>query len=146
MILNKLFKNVNNLLIKVASLMMSFFMLITLSSCDGYVNYYKAIGLVKMQTSHSIELSFYSLEGGMSFKLKKTDSNAESDIKYSIQLDKGEIKLYYDDSYGTKEELAYVTAGESISDSGGYIEGGRMVRIIIEAKEDARGKIKVEFS
>ncbi len=120
-------------------------LLITLCSCDKYPNSFKAIGLVRSQTSHSCEASFYSLEEGqLVFKIKKSDRGTEGDIAYSIQVDEGEIRLYYD-IYGTKEELAHVKSGESVDGFGGYVEGGKTVYIIIEATEKARGKVSVEL-
>ena len=120
-------------------------LLITLCSCSKYTSSYKAIGLVRSNTSHSCEASFHSLEGQLVFKIKKTDSGtAEGDISYSIQIDEGEIRLYYH-IYGTREELAQVKAGESVDDHGGYVESGKPVYIIIEASEKTKGKISVEL-
>lgn len=119
-------------------------LLTALCSCDEYVSSYNAIGLVRSQTSHSCETSFYSLEGQLVFKIKKSDRGAEGNIAYSIQVDEGEIDLYYD-IYGVKEELAHVKSGESVDDLGGYVEGGKTVYIIIEAKEHARGKVSIEL-
>ena len=122
-------------------MMLSF--LITLCSCNKYTSSYKAIGLVRKQTSHSCDASFHSLEGQLVFKIKKSASG-EGDISYSVQVDKGEIRLYYD-IYGAKEELAQVKAGESVDDYGGYVESGKSVYIIIEASEKTKGKISVEL-
>lgn len=119
-------------------------LIISLSSCGKYTSSYKAIGLIRNQTSHSCYASFHSLEGQLVFKIKKSESGKEGDISYSIQVDEGEIRLYYD-IYGTKEELANVKAGESVENSGGYVEGGKSVYIIIEATEKAKGKISVEL-
>ena len=119
-------------------------LMITFSSCDTYTSSFSAIGLVRMNTSHSCETSFYSLEGQLVFKLKKSDVGAEGEISYSIQVEEGEVRLYYD-IYGVKEELATVKAGESVEDKGGYIEGGKTVYIIIEATEKSRGKVSVEL-
>ena len=122
-------------------MMLSF--LITLCSCNKYTSSYKAIGLVRKQTSHSCDASFHSLEGQLVFKIKKSASG-EGDISYSVQVDEGEIRLYYD-IYGAKEELAQVKAGESVDDYGGYVESGKSVYIIIEASEKTKGKISVEL-
>ena len=116
---------------------------ILLSSCK-YISSYKAIALVRTQTSHSCKVSFSSLDGTLVFKLKKTDSKADGNIRYSLKVTNGEIKLYYD-IYGTKEQLAYVKAGESIDDFGGYIEGGKVVYIIIEAIKGTEGEVFVEL-
>ena len=64
-------------------------LLFSLFSCGRYTSSYKAIGLVKTQTSHGFETSFYSLRGEMVFKIKKTDNGAEGDIRYSIRVDEG---------------------------------------------------------
>ena len=118
--------------------------LTTLCSCDRYTSSFKAIGLVRSQTSHSCEASFYSLEEGqLVFKIKKSD-RSEGNIAYSIQVDEGELRLYYD-IYGTKEELAHVKAGESVDDVGGYVESEKTVYIIIEAIEKTQGKVSVEL-
>ena len=119
-------------------------LMLTLSSCDTYTSSFNAIGLVRINTSHSCETSFYSLEGQLVFKLKKSDVGAEGEISYSIQVEEGEVRLYYD-IYGVKEELATVKAGESVDDKGGYVEGGKTVYIIIEAAEKSRGKVIVEL-
>ena len=119
-------------------------MQLMLCSCDKHVSSYKAIGLIRSQTSHSCEASFYSLEGQLVFKIKKSDSGTEGSIAYSIKVDEGEVKLYYD-IFGVKEELKCVKAGESITDFGGYVEGGKTVYIIIEAIANTQGKVSVEL-
>ena len=116
----------------------------SLCSCDKYTSSYKALGLVRNQTSHSCEAEFYSLEGRLVFKLKRPKKGTEGDISYSVQVDKGEVRLYYD-IYDTRTELAHVKAGGSVTDRGGYVEGGQIVYIIIEASENAKGKISVEL-
>lgn len=145
MSISKIIKNISSLLSKVIALIMSFIMVVTLSSCSRYVSSYKALGLVKTQSLHNIDVSFLLLKGELVFKIKKTDSNLEGDIKYSLQVDEGEIRIYYD-MYDFKEELVFAKAGESIDSRGGYIEGGKMIYIIIEAKEESRGKIKIELN
>ena len=119
-------------------------LLLMMSSCDRYTSSYNAIGLVRMQDSHSCEVSFYSLNGQIVFKLKKSDLGTEGDISYSLSVDEGEVRLYYD-AYGTKEELSHVKNGESEESSGGYVEGGNTVYIIIEAADASNGKIAVEL-
>ena len=118
--------------------------LIGLCACGGgYVSSYKAVGLVRSNTSHSCEASFYSLEGTLVFKLKKTDG-AEGEISYSVAAEEGEISLYYD-IYGTKEQLVNVKAGDTAEGTGGYVEGGKQVYIIIEASKKSRGRVSVEM-
>jgi hypothetical protein len=129
---------------KLVSLIILLTMLLSLCSCGEYVSSYSALGLVKSQTSHSCEASFLSLNGKLVFKLKKSDAGKEGDISYSVQVEKGEINLYYD-IYGSKQELAHVVAGENVTSRGGYIEGGKTVYIFIEATGGAKGRVSVEL-
>ena len=129
---------------KALSFIMILALLLTLCSCSKYKSSYMAIGLVRSQTSHSCETSFYSLQGQLVFKIKKSDSGKEGDISYSVSLEEGELCVYYD-IYGTKQSLAHVEAGENISARGGYIEGGKTVYIFIEGTDGAKGKVSVEL-
>ena len=113
---------------------------ITLSSCSKYISSYKAIGLVRMNTLSKVETSFYSLEGTLVFKVKNPSKDSECDIDYFVQVDKGEVSIYYDNT-GTKEKLVTVTKGQSIEDKGANIEKGESVYIIIEASKGSRGKV-----
>ena len=119
-------------------------MLATLCSCSKYISSYRAFMLVRTNTSHSCATSFSSLNGQLVFKIKKTERGTEGDINYKIELEEGEIRLYYD-IYGVKEELAHVKAGESVESSGGYVEGGYPVYIIIEATGAVNGRVTVEL-
>lgn len=119
-------------------------LIFVLCSCGKYTSSYCAIGLVTMQSSHSFETSFYSLKGQKVFKIRKPQKGTDGDISYSISVKEGEIRLYYD-IYGVKEQLAVVAAGQSVEASGGYVEGGKLVYVIIEAAENTRGKVSVEL-
>ena len=129
---------------KLLSITMILSSLFLLCSCARYTSSYKALGLVKNQTSHSIDVRFRSLQGQLVYKLKKSKAQTEGNVSYSLQVDEGEIVLYYD-ANGVKEELARAKAGETVEDVGGYVEGGHTVYIIIEATEKARGRICVEL-
>ena len=132
---------------KMLSLILTISLVALLSSCGTqgrYVSAYTAMGLVKSNTKSSCEASFQSLKGRLVFKLKAPDSPSEGDISYSIESNDGEIALYYD-IYGTKEALAKVSSGESVESSGGYVEAGKTVYIIIEATEKAKGKVAVNL-
>lgn len=119
-------------------------LLFILCSCGRYTGSYKAVGLHRSRTSHSCETSFQSLKGHLVCKIKKSDKGNEGKISFSVQVDKGEIYIYYD-AYGVKEELIHVKAGESIENIGGYVEGGKTVYIIIDAPEYSEAKISVEL-
>ena len=128
---------------KFLSLILIINLVFLLCSCGKYVSSYRAVGLVRSNTSHSCDASFLSLEGELVFKLKRSGSG-EGDIQYSVSVEEGEIRLYYD-IYGTKSELTCAKAGENLNGRGGYVEGGKTVYIIIEATKGSHGKVSVEL-
>ncbi len=128
---------------KLISILILISLMLSLCSCDEYVSSYKAVGLVRSNSSHGCQTSFHSLDGMLVFKIKKSDKGSEGDIGYSVTVDEGKVDLYYD-AYGVKEKLTSVKAGESVTDRGGYVEGGFTVYIIIEATK-ARGRVSVEL-
>lgn len=129
---------------RLISLLLLISALLSLCSCARYTSSYKAVGLVRMNNSHSCEVSFYSLEGQIVYKLKKSERGTEGDIRYSVEIEEGEVTVYYD-IFDVKEELVHATAGETVAGRGGYVEGGHTVYIIIEAQPNSRGKVKVEL-
>ena len=129
---------------KLTSLVLVFILLISLCSCDKYTSSYRAVGLVRINTSHSFETSFYSLDGQLVFKVKKSGKGEEGSIHISAEVEEGEIYVYYD-IYGVKEELAHLSAGESVDENRGYVESGKRVYIIIETVGSARGKVSCEL-
>lgn len=128
---------------KIIAFVLTLLLLVSMCSCGKYISSYKALGLLKSQTSHSCEASFHSLEGQLVYKIRKS-ADGEGDISYNVKVDKGEICIYYD-ANGEKEELVRVKEGETVEDVGGYVEGGKPVYIIIEATETAKGKVSVEL-
>ena len=119
---------------KVISVIMILSLLLVLCSCSRYINSYSALGLVKTQTSDSCS----------AFRLNDSFEGSNGNIKYNVQVDKGELYIYYD-SCGTKEELAHVKAGETAQGLGYYTDEGKPVYIIIEATETAKGKVSCEL-
>ena len=111
---------------KIISLALAILLLVSLSSCDGYVSSYKALGLIRNQSSHSCYADFYSLDGQLVFKVKKSGKGEEGSIYISAEVEEGEIYVYYD-IFGVKEELAHLTAGESVDENRGYVESGKKV-------------------
>ena len=128
---------------KIMSIITVALLSLSLCSCGKYVSSYKAVCLIKNQTSHSCEASFDSLEGQLVFKIKKSE-RGEGSVNYSVQVEEGEIRLYCD-VYDYKQELAHVKAGDSVTDRGGYVEGKQTVYIIIEGSDNAKGKVSVEL-
>lgn len=129
---------------KCISLALTAVLLLFVCACGKYISSYKAIGLIKTQTLHGFETSFSSLDGQLVFKVKKTKKGTEGAIDCFIQVEKGELWVYYD-IFGVKEELAHVKAGESVDEKRGYVEGGYSVYVIIEATEGTKGKVCIEL-
>ena len=108
-------------------LIVPWIILLLLTGCEKYNSSYKAIGFVHSNRSDSAEMSFYSFEGTMVFKLK---SSGEGDLKYTAKLESGTAAVYYDYG-GTKSELFTIRSGEELDSHGGYMEAGT-VYIIVE--------------
>ena len=128
---------------KLLMLIISVSMLLTLCSCSKYTNSYSAFGMMRNNTTHSANASFASLNGRLVFQLKRSDSG-EGNIAYSVSCDSGEISIFYD-IYDDKCELITAKAGENKEGSGGYIESGKTVYIILEAT-NAKGSFSVELN
>ena len=126
------------------SLILIFTLILCLCSCGRYVSSYSAVGLIRSQTSHSCEASFYSLKGQLVFKIKSPVSEELCELQCDTEAEEGELIVYYDVD-GTKQELTRVKAGEAVDDFEAFVEGGKTVYIIIEAAEKSRGKISVEI-
>ena len=112
---------------KIAVLLVSALLLISLTGCGKYVMSYKAVGFVHSNKTDSAFMNFYSFEGRMVFKLK---SPGEGDVKYTAKLEFGKATVYYD-FYGTKQELFSISGGEEVDSHSGYVESGT-VYIIVE--------------
>ena len=129
---------------KIVSVILLLTLILTFCSCGRYVSSYSAVGLIRSQTSHSCEASFYSLKGQLVFKIKSPSSEEICELQCDAKAEEGEITVYYDVD-GTKQDLVRVKAGEAIDDFDTYVEGGKTVYIIIEAADKSRGKISVEI-
>ena len=114
----------------------------TLSSCGKYSSSYSAVGLVKRSDRDSCSVSFMSLSGTISFNIR-LDGHEEGELEYEGKLEEGSLSVYYD-IYGTKELLFSLKAGEKTEGSGGYIESGKCIHVIIEANGAKGGSVKVE--
>ena len=102
-------------------------MLLSLTGCGKHSSSYMAVGLVRTNTAHSAQMSFFSLDGKMVFKLK---SSGEGDVKFTAKLESGNATVYYE-YRGTKSELFTIGPGEEVDSHGGYIESGT-VYVIVE--------------
>ena len=108
------------------ALVLAVLLLLSLAGC-GYASHYSAVGFVHSNEARSAYMSFWSFEGRMVFKLK---SSGEGDLTYSVKLEEGNAKVYYD-SRGTKAELCSVSGGDAAASHGGYVEAGT-VYVIVE--------------
>jgi hypothetical protein len=110
-----------------------------LAGCGKYISSYKATGFIHTNLPSSAEMSFWSFEGRMVFKLH---SHCEGNLKYKAELESGSAVVSYDYN-GSQEELFTLSAGEELESSGGYIEAGT-VYVIVETDGWCRhGKIRV---
>lgn len=117
-------------------------MLFSFTACSPYISSYSALGLVRSSFGGECSASFLKLDGRLVFELRAPDGG-EGDIKYTASLEAGDLSVYYD-IYGTLEPLFSVSEGEEVDARGGYIEGGKSVSIVIDAK-GARGNIAVSL-
>ncbi len=128
---------------RIVCILLAIVLLFTFSSCSPYVSSYSAIGLVRNSFGGECSASFLKLSGRLVFELRAPDGG-EGDIKYTASLEDGEITVYYD-IYGTLEPLFSASGGDEIDARGGYIEGGKRVSIVIDAK-GARGKLSISLT
>lgn len=118
-------------------------LLFTLVGCNKYSSHYKAMAMVRTNTSKSASLKFSNLEGTIVFKLK-CESESEK-INYSAKLENGGAKVFYDCN-GTKTELFSINSGDDINDVGGELQKGT-VYIIVETSgtcEEGRFNFEVK--
>lgn len=109
-----------------SALMLALAMLLCSFGCGGYKSKYKAVGFVHSNNTESANMSFYTFDGRMVFKLHTT---RESDIKYSAKLESGSATVYYD--WAGKQELFSIKGGEELDSRNGYVDNGT-VYIIVE--------------
>jgi len=124
---------------RIFSLIASLIILLLLTGCGKYSSSYKAIGFVHSNGSASAEMSFYSFDGTMVFKLK---SSGEGDLKYTAKLESGTATVYYD-YYGTKSELFTISPGEELDSHGGYVESGTVYIIVETNGECMNGEFSI---
>ena len=126
---------------KILRLIMAVIIAFLLAGCGKYISSYKAIGFVHSNRSASAQMSFYSFEGRMVFRLK---SPGEGDLKYTAELESGTVTVYYDYS-GTKSELFTADSGDRLDSRGGYIEAGTVYVIVETEGKCKNGKIRVSI-
>ena len=126
---------------KILRLTMAVIIMVLLTGCGKYISSYKAIGFVHSNRSASAQMSFYSFEGRMVFRLK---SKGEGELKYTAELESGTATVYYDYS-GNKSELFTINPGESLDSQGGYIEAGTVYVIVETNGKCKNGKIRISI-
>ena len=98
---------------KIINIILVFVLALTLSSCSKYKSSYKAVSSVTTNTTKAASMSFYSFIGTRVFKLK---SKGENKLSYSVKIESGDAKAYYDNGNG-KIELLSISSGENMAGS-----------------------------
>ena len=115
-----------------------------LAGCGGRASHYRAVGCVHTNTDSNAALSFFEFEGTMVYKLKLKDKS-EGDIKYTAELESGNVTVSYE-YVGTEAELFRLTSGEKLDSSGGYIEKGTVYIIIKTEGKCTNGSFKFSIN
>lgn len=130
---------------KTLLIVLSLALLLSFTACSGYVSSYKALMFVREEHGDHAKISFSSFEGTYVIKLKMNGEGQEGSIHCVASLEEGEINVYYD-TFGTKELLFNLKAGESIDEHLGYVESGKTVSVIVETVSPAKeGKISIDL-
>ena len=95
-----------------------------LVGCIKYVSHYSALMLVTTNTSKSASISFSSLNGTKSFRLK-----SDGHLNYSAKLGEGSATVFYDTN-GTKTELFSIKGGQEIQSSTIAVNPGAVYVIV----------------
>lgn len=101
-----------------------------LTGCGRYVSSYSATLLVQSHTSSYASISFGSIKGTISYRLKSTEDADK--LEYSASLAKGSATVYIDTD-GTKREFFKISAGENVASTVDVDKGE--IYIIIETGE-----------
>ena len=121
--MNRMYQRAWKLLILLSAAVL----LLSLAGCGKYASRYKAVALVRSHDSTSAEMSFYSLEGRMVFRLRST---GEGNIRCSARLESGNAAVYYA-CRGQRAELFRISGGDTYEAAAGDIRSGT-VYIIVE--------------
>ena len=93
-----------------------------------YSSHYNAVGYVHSSSAQSAKMSFSSLKGTQTFKLK---SDKEAHVRYSAELETGNVTVSYDCGDG-KTELCTLNAGDETESTLEELKPGT-VYVIVEA-------------
>ncbi len=100
------------------------------TGCSRYVSSYSATLLIQSHTSSYASVSFGSIKGTISYRLKSTEDADK--LEYSASLEKGSATVYIDTD-GTKREFFRISAGENVASTLDVDKGE--IYIIIETDE-----------
>lgn len=101
-------------------------------SSNGYTSSYNAVGFAHSNTDAAASMSFSEFQGTKVFQIHFKDGISKS-LKYSLRLEVGNAKIYYDTD-GEKKELASITSGKSVNSSLENLNCSSMY-IIVETSE-----------
>ena len=107
-----------------------------LASCAP-TSSYKALVMISENHANTGSIRFSEFEGTYVFKLNKQNPG-EGAISYTASIEEGNVKVTYIAFTDEELNLFSITSGESLEGSGGYIEKGYRVHIIIRSD----GKVK----
>lgn len=113
-----------------------------LTGCTGYASHFKAFVLVTQETSNASSMSFSTIEGQKSFKMKCKASGEK--LKYYGKLEKGNATVYYDND-GTKKELFKIGEGETVESTLEGLEKGKIYVIVETDGKCENGSFKFEI-
>jgi len=114
--------------------------LVMLVGCDGYVNSYSAVGMIKSVWGDEASLEFGSFQGTYNYKMKTVQSSDHT-IDYGASLTEGEMNVYIDVD-GEKELLFNIKGGESLDTSKALedkYDDAKSIRIIVETVGKCKG-------
>lgn len=127
---------------RLGGLLLAVLLLLVLAGCGGYVSHYKAVALVRSNTSDKAEMSFSSFAGKMVFQLRCREPACL--LKYSAELESGTAAVYCELD-GIRTELAAVGAGDAVA-AFTELTGKGMAYIIVETRETCReGRFRFEI-
>ena len=91
-----------------------------------YSSHYSAVGYVHSNSAKTARMSFSSLRGTQTFKLK---SETNGQIRYTASLEAGSATVYYDCGDG-KTQLFSIGPGQTLEAVGGQIPKGTVYLIV----------------
>ena len=119
-----------------------------LFSCQNRISSYSATIMITSDTDHALSVRFDTLKGRLCKSFRKGE-DGEGMLSYSASLGEGALSVSYEAEDGTLCPLFSIRGGESLSDTGGYMEGrsGKRIHLVIETEGRCKdGEVRIAFS